>query len=184
MYNVRLSGDEYDKDSGTPIYPQRVYAATREDCRWISFPFLLVWASLTSSGDNVEETYACCMVPYVAPIFLLGAVDLPFSLVTDTVMLPCDLAGKGRIHEPPRPPIRPSNEFVPNVGQANTNVPSAILISSSGYPDPKATLRILPREESVVVRIDDTFRCGDPPQTYRLVYSDPESVVILMVDGN
>jgi len=175
-YNVRLSGREYVPESHSRMYPERVYPATVEDARWISFLLLAPLAVAVSS----DEPGSCWMALCAFPIGLVGIIDMPFSLVSDTIMLPLDLMGKGRVREQAAPAGQ-EREFILNVGQTNTNVPNTILVSSSGYPQCQASFRLPSGDDPVVVEIGETFRSGGPPRTYRLVYADSEKALIVFI---
>ena len=191
MYGVRLSGREYPADSG--MHDTRLYPATMYDARLIAFPvtgYLDVNAQAYSPtphsryGGRVDGRDCCLGMAVMTTVPVVGLIDLPFSLVTDTVMLPLDIAGRGRVRGQAPAPAQRDREFILTIGQANTNVPNTILVSGSGYPNPQATFRILPAGETVTVKPGEEFCSGDPKSTFRLLYAFPESAVLLKLPEN
>ena len=72
-------------------------------------------------------------------------------------------------------------EFTLNPGQVNTNLPNIMLVSSCGYPNPHASFLYVGTDEMTTVEKDGVFCCGEPPSAFRLVYADPEVVVLLQL---
>lgn len=97
-----IAGRQYPSLRAEPSSPY--YPATIMD----GYVILLGTAGLTSSGSRPDQipsrTAGLVMIP-------LGVLDLPFSLVTDTLLLPADLVRQGR--RPPKPtvPKHPPTEF-------------------------------------------------------------------------
>ena len=100
---------------------------------------------------------------------IAGALDLPISLVTDTILLPLDLA---RV---PKERDRQSRMFDMTLGVQTTNAPGMILLDTSGrhiYEEseapPWATFREVSSGRIMKVTWPEPFGCADSPEIYIL----------------
>lgn len=115
-----------------------------------------------SGGHIPSPVLGIVMIPF-------GVVDLPISLVTDTILLPLDLA---RV---PEEKARQSRMFDMAFGVQTTNAPGLILLDTSGRHGPNppeappwATFREVSSGRTVKVTWPEPFGCADSPERYRL----------------
>jgi len=80
---VRFGPEKHRILEESPVYP-----ATLFDIDMISFIFIAFTSEKTSPESVHNESFGCLLGP---PLFILGIVDFPISLSTDTVMYPSDL---------------------------------------------------------------------------------------------
>jgi uncharacterized protein YceK len=123
-------------------------------------------AGLTSTdhdnGEIPSRVLGLVMIP-------LGVIDLPISLVTDTLLLPFDLA------RAPAERDRRSRTFDMAIGVQTTNALGLVLVDTSQRGDPNppvsppwAAFRDLASGRVIKVTWPSTFGCADNPDTYRL----------------
>lgn len=155
-----IAGRQYPSlraESSSPYYP-----ATRID----GYIIMMGTAGLTindsRTGEIPSRAHGLVMIP-------LGILDLPISLVTDTVLFPLDLARW------PMEKERLSRVFDMAIGVQTTNVPGLILLDTSGRhgPNPSelppwATFRNVSSGRIVKVVWPEAFGCADRPDKYRL----------------
>jgi len=133
---------------------------------------------MATTGGGMWQTGDCDNAPVwarvvgwtvVAP---LHVVDIPISVLADTIYLPADIRWS-RIDEEAR-----SREFRMNVAQISTNAPSIVLVSVSPYPETHARFRLLEAGELVDVKVGGILRCPAPQATYTLLYGDSTQVIL------
>lgn len=66
----------------------RAYPATTYDCIVVTSPFWTWFVRDTGPDAAYADTARLCLAPL---LICIGIIDLPFALLTDTVMLPFDL---------------------------------------------------------------------------------------------
>jgi uncharacterized protein YceK len=136
------------------------YPATVTDLYFIfaGFSFLL-------SGEGTSDTPSSAVSLLMIPG---GVLDLPLSLVSDTILFPLDFKR--------RPPKKDwSQVFSMAIGTATTNAPGLILLDTSARHSPNppkmapwAIFRDESSGQSIKVTGREPFGCADSPDRYTM----------------
>lgn len=108
-------------------------------------------------GGNARKVFGWAVV---VPLYI---VDLPFSAVIDTVLLPVDLRTKSRIER------QTANEFAVYLRERNTRIPHMTLVSTQERQD-LAAFKADDLGRILDVREGGILRCPVTGAEYRVVF--------------
>jgi uncharacterized protein YceK len=116
---------------------------------------------IVTGGGNLEGDTSLLGYIVLSPFWIL---DLPVSLVTDTILLPNDLRWK-KIYEE-----EASREFTLRPSVSSTNAIGIILVSTSSRAD-SVKFRLVPSGKTVTVKEGESLLCPETMSVYKLIFA-------------